>query len=206
MANKNSRVALLLLSLIAASSVARAQQPACSPAPADLPEVRGLKLGMSVQQLKVRFPHFKPPKPDAYGYAEFDYDFTLQRGAYESYGEETKEPFDGIDTNGLAYVGLSFLDDKVVSLAVAYARNIHWRDLNEFLGALTGPLKLLPPDRWKMINKDSAEYRCGSYLIRATTAPKHGGSGIAFYSEGVVEEIQKRKAAEEERRRRTFKP
>lgn len=184
------------------------KQPAaaCDKPAEQLPEVRGLKLGMDVAAIRGRFPNFVAPEQDAEGYAEFDYDFTLERGAFESLGEVRKEPLDGIDRKGLARVALGLFDGKIVVLVVSYEASTNWRDAGEFLRAVAAPLGLPPADNWKAINNHSLEYRCSAYRILLTTRPLRGGSGIAFYRLGVEEEIERRKAAAAERRRKEFKP
>lgn len=199
-----SLILILLVGLLYAT--VGAQIRPCPLRVDQFPEVRGFRLGMKVTQIRQRFRNFEPPERNEFGYSEFSYDFTLERGAFERFGDETKEPLEGIDTKGLGFVGLGFLDDQLVALAVTYDRSVKWRGLDEFLGLLINSLNLPARTEWREVDTETAEFRCDDYLIRATLRPKHGGSGIAFYKLGIEEEIEKRKAEKEERRRKEFKP
>lgn len=183
-----------------------AQSNPCSLRAEQLPEIRGLKLGMTVAQIKKRYPFFKPPQADQFGYAEFEYDFTLERGRYESYGSEDKEPLEGIDKNNLAYIGLGFLDNTLTSLAVSYDSSANWNNIGEFQEFMIKSLKLPEAAKWTAIDRFTQQFDCTDYLIRATIRPRHGASGIGFFKFGVAEEIKKREAADKERKRREFKP
>jgi hypothetical protein len=183
-----------------------AQTNPCPVTLEQLPEVRGLKLGMTASEIKHRYPYFTVPEANDYGYSEFSYDFTLERGRYESVGADEKEPFEGIDKKDLANIGLGFLDNKVVALAVSYDQSVEWRNVSEFLDVIIKSLRLPDAAKWKEIDNANEELRCDKYIIRATTKPKHGGSGLGFYQTGIADELKKRETEAKERQRHLFKP
>lgn len=185
---------------------AAAQSNPCPVRAEQLPEIRGLKLGMTVAQIKKRYPFFKQPQANKFGYAEFEYDFTLERGRYESYGAEDKEPLEGIDKQNLAFIGLGFLDNSLTSVAISYDRSAEWKNIGEFQEFMIRSLNLPEAAKWTAVDRFTQQYECDEYVIRATLRPRHGASGIGFFKLGVAEEIKKREAADKERKRREFKP
>jgi hypothetical protein len=194
--------------ILAMSGVAQAQEKGCLLSHDQLPEVRGFKLGMAAAQIKRRFPNFAAPEPDEFGYAEFEYDFTLERGAFESdgLGGERREPLDGIDRKGLAAVRLGFMDGRLISFAVSYDSSVTWAGVGEFLEVVIPPLRLPARRHWKPVDDFTMELRCADSLVRATIMPTGGGSSLGFFKLGVRAEIDKRKVEKATRTLKDFRP
>jgi hypothetical protein len=200
-----SRLFSILLALVASVAVAGSSraQSVCK-----LPEIRGLAVGMTIDDIRAHFPKFTMPKPNRYGYAQISRDFTLERGMYES--TTSDEPvvktdrLEGMDISGLAGFGISFLDGRLVTLVVSY--KTEWGDVTQFVQAFSAPLKLPGPEAWSKVDSNTLQIQCGSGAIKATLAAPRAGGSVTIGEIGITAELLKRKQKEEDRQREAFKP
>jgi hypothetical protein len=198
-----TRVSACLLVLLF-SIASNAQSPTCA-----LPEVRGLAIGMTAVKIKKQLPSFVMPAADKYGYARIARDFTLERGRYETYSSDpSPSPPDilmGLDTTGLAQIQVGFFDGRIVLLIFDYKSDAEWLDINEFVQKLSLCLNVPAPSQWTKIATSTLELPCGNSKMRASIV-RGGGSRLLLGEVGVNAEIEKRKQAEKDRGRQTFKP
>lgn len=174
-----------------------------------LPEVRGLAVGMTVDQVKQKYRDFKLDFPvDKYGYAEVDRNFTLEAGQYESHSSDPTyriiDPFAGMDKAGITAVGAAFLDEKIVTLVFSYKTD--WPRIEDFVTAWASPLKLPPTPEWSKVDRSSLRLDCDPGAIYATLNTPVGGSRVTIGKKGIRDELARRRQAEKDKGRGTFKP
>lgn len=205
--NLFSKSLLSILCLLFIGKLGYAQTDACVLPYDQLPEVRGFRLGMTIEQIKQRYPHFPELKTNAYGYSEFTEDFMVERGRYESLGSTRVEPLSGINKESLGAVELAFLDNKLVVFKISYNNKVEWQSVDNFVESLATSLKLPPAAKWSKTNNLTMRLACKDYSLRATISSVREGRGsIGFYTPGISQEIEKRERDAKERQRREFKP
>lgn len=193
--------AFFLLSIIDVS--AQAQSSPCALKTEQLPEVRGLRLGMSLQDALHRYPNLRSlmGDPDANNYMVGD----LSTSSYvrEALGETQGE--------GLTGLKVAFLDKRLVRLRFVYSGLIEWKDVDEFLSNITSKLKLPAAEQWKAASPKTRQIDCDRILIIVRLDPKIGKydlqvPSITFAEKGVEEILKEREKTKEERQRCEFKP
>lgn len=179
---KNLALACTLL-LCALPTVA-AQETKCTLKIAQLSaasELRGFRLGMSLEQFKARVPNLLMRPADEFGatavniYPEHD-------------GKIDKAAFEGIRT-----ISLEFLDSRVVSLWIGYAPDFKWKSLDEFLSGMTRSLGL--PDAWHTKSR-GRQMVCDDFQLTISTIG--GNPSLRLIDEAARRTLEERKAAKEE--------
>lgn len=194
--------------------------PTCSLKLAQAPAIRGLRLGMTVDQVSEFFPQVKSAKEDMVGIA--------QAGRIPIALSRKKSDFEGIEA-----FSFGFLDQRLTSLGVEYDKSVTWDNVDQFTNRLSEALGL--PKAWKMnreqetvaateknrrpalpdeiskvaveadarqqVEDDSNRYlTCDGFWMRAAI-------GQLFIADSSVEEkVNKRLADRSEQRRKEFKP
>jgi hypothetical protein len=170
------------------------------------PAIRGLKLGMNTEQVLALFPgssqsqEFKNRIANAQGYP--NYGFALIGFS----GRQNADMFAGIDN-----ISVELFDDRVVHLAVNYAgpnsypRGANWSNLDGFIAKLSEAFRLPNASAWLQTSATSKALKCGEIEIVASNDTNAGA--ISLRSTTNYSDIAKaRRAADEEKLRRTFKP
>ena len=188
------RLTLSLLTLLITCSHVAAQSNPCSLATYPLPEVHGFSLGMSVEEVKQRYPNFVPPTPDKIGFGDFDYDFLLGSSRRERAGEERKEPLKGIDSKNLRAVVLAFLDERLAAFTISFNYAREWANVDEFLDALINTLKLPSRGAWTSLNSRTRRFNCTDYFIEVNISLPNATdrAKMGVYRRDLIAEQQKR--------------
>ena len=153
------------------------------------PELRGLRLGMSLAEVKARFPELEIPTPNEFGYGVAVYSVSSLTGV-------TKAQLDGVSR-----IAFGFLDEKVNSLTISYQTGFTWKNADEFIALLSAKLKL--PRSWYGSNEYNKELQCNGFKISANTI---GNNASVTFSYPSVEPILKKRQAEKEQKlRQAFK-
>ncbi len=147
---------------------------------ADAPELRGFRLGMTLEQFRTRAPKLIMRPADEFG-------ATAINIYPENENNIDKASFDGIRT-----ISLEFLDGRVVSLWVGYAPDFKWKTLDEFLSGMTRSLSL--PDAWQTKAR-ARQLSCDGFQVIATTIG--GNPSIRLVDETAKRTLEERKAAKE---------
>lgn len=178
-----------------------AQTLQCSLKVAQSPAVRGIKLGMKVDDVLALFPGSReneyiksaltanPGFPNygmiSFGIAPFQY--------------PTKERYVGISQ--LSFI---FVDGRTVRFYVEYGRP-PWPRVDEFIDKISDALQLPPKANWTADNQGRKNLLCDGFRIRAATLDQRGS--LSIETDDDPYKIQReRRAAEEEKERREFKP
>ncbi|HXU08438.1 MAG TPA: hypothetical protein VN743_05535 [Blastocatellia bacterium] len=172
-------------------------QSRCSLTEATAPGVRGLKLGMSVEQITALFPGSTKRKE------------TKDALAKAKTGSEvvhvTFEPSDsGKDQNvDVASFSAGFLKGRVIGFSVHYL-GPEWKNVDEWIAKLSETLGLPGVNNWQPGPSETPNkvLRCSGIEIEA--AMEGGGGSITIRSTENPNDSQDR--ARDEKKKRDFKP
>lgn len=164
-----------------------------------LPEIRGLRLGMSVADVLAVFPEPSSrkaiqkavddaKKPESYGFAIA----SLFRS----------EPQANPNFAGLESIQLELLDERVSSFTVRYDRQTPWDAVDQFAARLAHAFHLPAPEHWK------TEYgvrvlTCNGFTIFVFL---NNGNGITVKNATAEQVVKDRREAAKEKVRQAFKP
>lgn len=177
-------LALACTLLLSTLPTVAAQETKCTLKIAQLaaaPELRGFRLGMTVEQFKARVPNLLMRPADEFGatavniYPEHD-------------NKIDKASFEGVRT-----ISLEFLDSRVTSLWIGYAPDFKWKNFDEFLAVVTRSLGL--PDAWQAKSR-ARQMACDDFQVTVSTIG--GNPSIRLVDEAARRTLEERKAAKEE--------
>src|ERR1044071_8585638 len=118
---------VLLLMMICASA-AVAQDGKCTLKLAELttsPELRGFRVGMTVEEVRARLPKVQFPRADEFGFASLNIFPDYEQGI-------DKKSFESVRT-----VSLEFMDNKVSAVWLGYDKTFKWQTIDEFVAGIT---------------------------------------------------------------------
>jgi len=172
-------------------------QSRCSLTEATAPGVRGLKLGMSVEQVTALFPGSTKRKETREALAK------AKAGSEVVY--VTLEPSDGgKDQNAdVASFSAGFHKGRVIGVSVQYL-GPDWRNVDEWIAKLSETLGLPGVNNWQPGPSENPNkvLRCSGIEIEASV--EGGGGSITIRSTENSNDGQDR--AREEKKKRDFKP
>lgn len=119
----------------------------CKLTPENAPELRGFRLGMTLDEIKKKFPNLPPINANEYGLSKIYFDRTAKP-------EQSYREFNFIDANfieafkGTRRVYLELVDNKVVVIKVVYTDEIPWKSEEEFIRRTSESLNI--PGTWSM--------------------------------------------------------
>lgn len=119
----------------------------CNLTPENAPELRGFRLGMTLDEIKKKFPNLPPIAANEYGLSKIYFDRT-------SKVEQSYREFNFIDANfidafkGTRRVYLELADNKVAVIKVVYTDEIPWKSEEEFIRRTAESLNI--PGTWSM--------------------------------------------------------
>jgi hypothetical protein len=178
-----------------------AQPNRCALKLAQSPAIRGIRLGMKLDDVLALFP----------GSRENDYvKFTLAaNSASSNFGlinigispalYPNKERFLGIDQFSFVFV-----DEQMVRLYAEY-RQPPWPRLDEFIDKVSGAFQLPPSAQWAVENAARKNLMCDGFRIRVATQDQRASLTIEINDDPYKIQRERRDAAEE-KARREFKP
>jgi len=183
------------------------------------PELRGFRLGTSVNEIQNRFPGFPQLSPDEFGLAKVIIQATNIPEAVLPAGDNyvlvsvSRYP----EIGGTDRIILKFVDGKIASIKVYYPDDIKWSSVDEFVKKTSESLDL--PNGWETpdYTKDYLHVFCNGFFVRAgRDHEKFDEKKLPFVEVGDTlasvqpsfREVDKRENENkaEEERRRTFKP
>ena len=181
-----------------------ANQPTsqCTLKVAQAPTIRGLKLGMKMDDVLEMFPGSREND-------QYIRDLLAGNDLWPNFGVLSfnispnmypgKERFAGVSA-----LYFTFVDARLVQYTVQYGRP-PWPRLDDFINKTAGALKLPQADSWVRDNEQRKNLMCDGFSIWAEA---HDGSGSLILRAGVNPNkiLDERRVAAEEEERRTFKP
>lgn len=174
--------ALLLMLLIPFGVRA---QTACKTKIAELPEsaeLRGFRLGMTMEQVKARVPQvvFGPTDP-----------LGMSKTTINPYFDPR------IDKAGFAdirSVSLDFLDGRLVSLWIGYEETFKWTSVEDFVGGISKALSV--PAEWSSWKGRGQQLRCGDFEMTVSMVAR--GPSLRIFDLAADETLTARRNAAEE--------
>src|SRR5262249_30231648 len=194
---------LVLLAMSAYSSAAGklAPQAACTLTEANSPNVHGIRLGLTTQQLLAFFPGKTETQNinDVLEGARAKGLDTVPLGL-EPESQSSKERFKGVGS-----LSVTLSKGRVVDFSAAYY-GASWTNLNEWITKLAEAYHLPGPPQWAPGPDETPNkvLKCNGFEVEA--AIEGGGGSFRVRETAYIREIQDRANAEAEKRRREFKP
>ena len=172
------------------------------------PAVRGLRLGMGAEQLFALLPEGNVNK-NAVESAEGHPNYGVARLFFQPpfFPSDARDRFAGIDS-----IQITLFDGRATELGIGYAGpNSHpargpvWRNLDDFITKLSETFALPQAKDWLEHNQWAKTLQCTGFTLAASI--QNGNGSISLRSTTAYEDtVRQRAKADEERRRREFKP
>jgi len=193
--------------LITGTGFVYSQQSQCSLKLPQSPAVRGIKLGMTLDEVLAFFPgsredeYIKNEISNVGFYSNVEtlarfgvVNFSVNPAQYSS-----KQKFAGIES-----LSFTFLDDHLVVYSVQYARP-PWPKLDEFVDKVAGAFHLPAADKWTSENALRKNLECDGFKLQAFTRDGRAGLILRTGDDPLVTQRERRAASEAEARRE-FRP
>ncbi|MBC7929485.1 MAG: hypothetical protein H7Z38_02860 [Rubrivivax sp.] len=174
-----------LFAAAAAAQQAPAAQP-CMLKAESAPELRGLRLGMNVEQIKARFPSAQ------FGQSQFG----LTNGQINN-ALDAPAP-DAAMLKGINSIFLQLVDQRLTQISVSYGNSIRWESNEQFISRVTEALKL--PAVWKDVNQNLPYIECDGFVVKAQV------NSISIIARKPYEVVEKRQREQQEKERQSFQP
>lgn len=162
-------------------------QTTCTLKLADLPsapEMRGFRLGMTQNEVKLRVPQVVFGHGDEVGVSKTtinpDFDPKIEKASF----------------NGIRSVSLDFLDARLTSLWFGYDSSFRLKTVDDFVEAISASLKL--PAAWQPWRGRGQQLRCADFSVTVNVIAE----GVSFRIVDTTAEdliAERRQAKEEER-------
>jgi hypothetical protein len=166
------------------ASAAAGQESKCTLKLADLPsatELRGFRVGMTIEQVKARLPKLRLTPADEFGFTSLnifpDYEPEIDKTAFE----------------GVRTVSLDTLDGRVFSVWIGYDKSFKWQTLDEFNSGIATALKL--PNTWRTKFRNRL-LDCADFTV--AIIPVGDSPSLKLTDNTAKELLEKRQAAKEE--------
>lgn len=215
--------AFLLLLIITATPLAFGQIPSpsestsvCNLTFAQLPAIRGLKLGMSLNEVMALFPgvsdddvvrgrlnNAKRPLPPSFTPGSDGYGLVSIQVSLSSYPNP--------NFTGIYNVQLQFFDEKLISLYLSYSATI-WNNADELVGKLVEAYKLPGIVAWSSNNTNQRGLQCKDFSLGISASVGSIGDSslqLTLLKSGwddIRRQQQERRAAAIAKAQRDFKP
>ena len=205
--NKRAMAFFTIVFVTISSGSLALSQSKCSLTEVNSPSVRGVRLGMSTEQLLALFPGSakrwaKEPKKmrDA---REKAMAATSSEPVYLSFEPATdaaKDEFAGVDS-----VSVGLYKGRVVDFSLLYV-GAAWRTIDEWVAKLSETLKLPGAQDWMVGPSENPNKVLKCDLIEIEAAIQGGSASIRIRNTEYIKSIEERTNAAEEKKRRDLKP
>lgn len=183
-------------------------QTTCNPVVVQNLTIRGLRLGMTAEEVLALFPGASE-RPDLKAELERAKDYPRWGVAgmfferQNGFGSPIKREFDG-----LSYISVTLLDGRLRDFTIQYLGynegGTAWETTDQFLAKVIAAFSLPPLELWQR-EGNVLLLKCGDFTVRASAQGDSGGS-FAVRGPDIRPIIQERERARREQRRREFKP
>jgi hypothetical protein len=203
-----SLIVIIVMPVLAQSQGSQSQSPSpatkCTLTVAEAPAIRGVKLGMTTEQLFSLFPGSARNEFDQRSLAAARQLLSVGSvsfgvGEYNSPHNERLK-----DVNGIF---IQFFDAQIVDFTVQYTRGPNWfSNLDDLVAKFSEALHLPPPSDWTASNGASKVLKCNGFEIEVGFVNGSGAGRVSMRDPSWQIKAKQRREAEEERLRRDFKP
>ena len=195
-------MALFTLMVLTVSAYSQTSGGRCSLTAASAPSVRGLKLGMTADELLALFPA-AAKRNDTIEAVKKAKAATAGEVVYLSFNpaiDSGKEQFAGVES-----VGAGLLNNRVSDFSVVYG-GASWTNIDDWIAKLAEAFKLPAAEAWAIGPSETPNkvLRCDQMSIEA--AIQGGSAAIRVLNTGSQKAMQDRTKAAEEKQRREIKP
>lgn len=175
----------------------------CALALEQAPEMRGLRLGLSKDQVIALFLGLKVPPPDELGVSQV----LMRQGDKFLY----KKPL----FTDVKKVVLEFMEEKLTSMQIDYDTSIQWEGEEEFQSHISKKLNLT--GKWMISDEKGPIIECQGFIVSAgiegnpyiRVEDKQAAHTLATRKKLVAQRVaeeEKRRQREAEEQKRAFKP
>lgn len=142
----------------------------------DTPELFGLRLGMTYEQVKERLPLVQFGHPD---------EISVVKTTFNPHFDPRVDPkaFEAVRS-----ISLDFLDGKLVTLWIGFEETYKWPKLDEFVNGFATALNL--PSQWP-VKRTAREIMCDHFSVQASMIA--GGPSIRITDEQAQNTIAERR-------------
>jgi hypothetical protein len=165
-------------------AIVSAQDKQCNAKIADLPqapELRGFRLGMTLEQAKTRVPQIVFGPTDEFGLSK-----TSINPDFDSRIDKTN--FEDVRT-----VSLEFLDGRVTSLWLGYENSFKWKSTDEFVKGISRSLGV--PNEWTARGR-AQQLKCADFELSVSVIA--GGPSLRIVDLPAAETLVARRQARED--------
>lgn len=179
-------IATLFVTIFAAAASAQqsSAQP-CTLKAESAPELRGLRLGMALEQVKARFPSAQIT-PGRFGLTDGMINTSFEKGP------------DAATLKGIHWIKLEFVDERLTNIIIAYQNSIRWENNEQFTSRVSEALRL--PAAWKGGGEILPYIECDGFTVNARA------NHLSMTAAKPYEVVRQRQREQEEKERQTFLP
>lgn len=186
-------------------------QPTCANSARDL-NMRGLRLGMNLEEVRARVPRLSVRQPDQFGYTE-----VVIRPTRSGPGPESLK--------GVTGAVLDFLDGRLFYILMVYDNSVPWNSADQFISRISSALNLTGewetyPEIHPYRGEALKTLNCGKYQFIAgfIVSDDYKKLPVIYWyddsarnalrdrKDSEAEKLRRKKLQEEEEKRRAFKP
>jgi hypothetical protein len=194
-------VACVTLLTLVQTPTASAAMAKCTLTREQSPEIRGVRLGMTTDQLLSRFPDVdnrerinaaiaQSQRPENYGAASF-----------ELYADKEKA---NPRLAGINFISISLIDQRVIRFNVTY-QGPEWKTVDQFVAKLNEGLRL-PSSAWDPGGETSQHMSCDGFSVNASTSRGSTVSSVWVQDTSAPQVVEDRREAAREKVRQAFRP
>ena len=180
-----TRTSLCILFILTSAMLVHAQADnRCALTPdrlSQVPELKGLRPGMTVEQVKAVVPSLEMGKTDEFGLSK------------TSFSPDFNPKIDKAAFQGVRTVSLDFLDGRLFSVWFGYNESFKWKSVEEVVKAITQSLKL--PGAWETKGRGQ-QLTCGDLQLSVTMVA--GSPTLRLRDETAMEAWEKRRTEKAE--------
>ena len=176
-----SRTFWLLLVALSTAAPITAQSTPCTIRIDQLPEsveLRGFRIGMTLEQAKAHVPQLQLARPDQFGVAKISINPYFDPG------------FDRTTFADVRTISLDFLDGRLATLWIGYDNTFKWQNLDTFIGGISRALQL--PAAWPS-KQGGRQLTCDGFSILASLVA--GSPSVRITDDAAEETIAARREA-----------
>lgn len=177
----------------------------CTLTISESPAIRGIKLGMSVDQLLSLFPgsHERDHNKRALENSQAHPNFGIARLGFQpsEYSSAVQERFAGI-----SWISVVAFDGQITEIMVSYQdppKGPRWPHVDLFIAKLVETFGLPDLAEWLSTGVQSKTLKCSGFELRAGAL---SGGSFWLINRNYIDTWTERTAADEERKRKEFKP
>lgn len=180
-----TRTSLSILLILTIAMLAHAQADnRCALTPDQLsqaPELKGLRPGMTVEQVKTLVPSLEMAAADEFGLSK------------TSFSPDFNPKIDRTAFQGVRTVSLDFLDGRLFSVWFGYNESFKWKSVDEVVKAITQSLRL--PRAWETKGRGQ-QLTCGDLRLSVTMVA--GSPTLRLMGQTAIEAWEKRRTEKAE--------